>query len=241
MGTSAFAIDHFALDLVERWRGAKNPSSVFSDLTDAVRFFGFESVIVTGLPVPGANLEPLVLAHRWPDGWWERYNGQKYAAIDPTVKRLRTADADSFRWSDTRGAHLKPAEVRVLDEAGDFGLKDGYCIPIPLIHGFEAVVSLGGPHYMLTPREEAALHVIGICAYHAIRPRPPPGEQPKLSAREVECIKWTAAGKTAWEIGEILGLTEATVNAYLAAAGRKMGTRGRTYLVAQCLRRGIIQ
>jgi LuxR family quorum-sensing transcriptional regulator LasR len=35
---------------------------------------------------------------------------------------------------------------------------------------------------------------------------------PKLTPRESECLKWTAQGKSTWEIAKIFGCSEATVN-----------------------------
>jgi DNA-binding NarL/FixJ family response regulator len=36
-----------------------------------------------------------------------------------------------------------------------------------------------------------------------------------VSARELDCLKWTAAGKTAWEASVILGISERTVTHHL--------------------------
>ena len=40
-----------------------------------------------------------------------------------------------------------------------------------------------------------------------------------MSARELDCLKWTAAGKTAWEASVILGISERTVRFHLNTAG----------------------
>ncbi|TNB47562.1 LuxR family transcriptional regulator [Martelella lutilitoris] len=61
-----------------------------------------------------------------------------------------------------------------------------------------------------------------------------------LSAREKEGIRWTAEGKTSHEIGGILGLSDHTVNAYLANAIRKMDCVNRAQLVAKAIRFNII-
>ncbi len=61
-----------------------------------------------------------------------------------------------------------------------------------------------------------------------------------LSAREKEVIRWTAEGKTSHEIGGILGLSDHTVNAYLANAIRKMDCVNRAQLVAKAIRFNII-
>src|SRR5688572_8572204 len=43
-----------------------------------------------------------------------------------------------------------------------------------------------------------------------------------MSARELDCLKWTAAGKTAWEASVILGISERTVKFHLNAAREKL-------------------
>lgn len=62
-----------------------------------------------------------------------------------------------------------------------------------------------------------------------------------LSARELEVVKWTAEGKTSFEIGGILGLSDHTINAYLANAIRKLDCVNRTQLVAKALRLKLIE
>ena len=62
-----------------------------------------------------------------------------------------------------------------------------------------------------------------------------------LTARERECLAWTSVGKTAWEIGSILGISEHTAVAHLNAAVRKLGAASRAHAVAEALRRGLIE
>ena len=46
-----------------------------------------------------------------------------------------------------------------------------------------------------------------------------------LSPRELECLEWAAQGKSAWEIGRILGISRHTVASYLDNAKEKLGVR----------------
>jgi LuxR family transcriptional regulator, activator of conjugal transfer of Ti plasmids len=46
-----------------------------------------------------------------------------------------------------------------------------------------------------------------------------------LSPREFECLEWAAQGKSAWEIGRILGISRHTVASYLNHAKQKLGVR----------------
>ena len=64
--------------------------------------------------------------------------------------------------------------------------------------------------------------------------------QVMLTDREVECLSWTAAGKTSLEIAEILGLSEHTVNHYLNQVTRKLEAVNRTQAVVKAIRRGLI-
>lgn len=65
-------------------------------------------------------------------------------------------------------------------------------------------------------------------------------ERPALSPRERECLQWTAAGKTTWEIAGILAISTNTVDGYIAAATRKLGAVNRTQAAVVALRRALI-
>ncbi|MGV2068258.1 helix-turn-helix transcriptional regulator [Agrobacterium sp. 22-226-1] len=62
-----------------------------------------------------------------------------------------------------------------------------------------------------------------------------------LSEREIDCLNWTAAGKTSAEIAEIMMLSEHTINHYLNRATKKLDTVNRTQAVAKALRVGLIK
>ena len=69
-------------------------------------------------------------------------------------------------------------------------------------------------------------------------PRPVPPAL--LTPREREVIAWASQGKSAWEIGEILNITQRTAEEHLATAARKLGAVNRTHAVALAIRRKII-
>ena len=60
-----------------------------------------------------------------------------------------------------------------------------------------------------------------------------------LSNREIECLNWTAQGKTSFEIGVILNISLNTVNQYLSSASRKLNCVNKTHAVVKCLQNGI--
>jgi DNA-binding CsgD family transcriptional regulator len=63
-----------------------------------------------------------------------------------------------------------------------------------------------------------------------------PTDQSNLTAREREVLAWTSHGKSAWEIGEILGIAKRTVDEHAQTATRKLGAANRTQAVAIAVR-----
>lgn len=50
---------------------------------------------------------------------------------------------------------------------------------------------------------------------------------PTLTPREVQCLRWAAAGKTDYEIGVILDVSVSTVRFHLRNAAKRLGAKGR--------------
>jgi LuxR family quorum-sensing transcriptional regulator LasR len=62
----------------------------------------------------------------------------------------------------------------------------------------------------------------------------------KLTARELECLKWVAAGKSSWEVSRILGRSEATVNFHLANIMRKFDVGTRQQAIVKSIAAGLV-
>ena len=62
-----------------------------------------------------------------------------------------------------------------------------------------------------------------------------------ISARELDCLKWTAAGKTASEASIILGISERTVRFHLNAAREKLDCVTTTQAVAKAIANQLIE
>ena len=89
------------------------------------------------------------------------------------------------------------------------------------------------------------LHLMAIYLHGAIQEaligQRPQQQASKLTKREVECLAWTAQGKTSWEISLILDIAESTVNFHLKNTMRKLGVYSKTHAVAKTLVLGLIQ
>ena len=61
-----------------------------------------------------------------------------------------------------------------------------------------------------------------------------------LSRRQVQCLYWVQEGKSAADIGVILGLSPRTVEEYLAKVCDKLGVRRRVQAVVSARRLGLL-
>lgn len=81
--------------------------------------------------------------------------------------------------------------------------------------------------------QDAALRLIG--AQSVLQ-----GEDPKLTAREKEILRWTMEGKTAWSVAQIIGVSEHTVNFHLRNAQKKLDSSSKHQAVLRALALGVL-
>ena len=236
-----------AFDIIDSIDNAAGLDQIIGVLSSAGQSFGYENFSIAGLPMPGESIDPYIMACGWPDEWAARYIEKNYVHVDPVIKQVRMANKP-FMWAD---APLKPSDSAaktVLNEATEFGLVDGFAVPIYTTHGFQAIVTFGANELELDKSEQAALHLVAIYAHQAIRSLlPNSGKddsywkfEKQLSLREVECLKWTAAGKTAFEISVITGISNRTVEQYISSSMRKLNATNRVQAVAEAMRARLI-
>jgi LuxR family quorum sensing-dependent transcriptional regulator len=222
---------------------AAAPDDIARLLVGALGRYGV-SYVMAGI-VPGPNLPVrrhggFVLTSTMPEGWARRYVTQGYVRHDPTVRRLCTS-AVPFAWSAVK--RDTPMAARVMDEAGDFGIRAGLTIPFVTLDGEPGGISVSGERLEIDPAERVAVNLVATYAVGQLllmNSRPSPGEPVRLSPRERETLQWAAEGKTDVEIGLVMGITAAGVDYHLRSARAKLDTVNRAHTVAQALRAGLI-
>jgi DNA-binding CsgD family transcriptional regulator len=68
----------------------------------------------------------------------------------------------------------------------------------------------------------------------------PSRKRPLLSQREIECLRWAAAGKSSEETAIILALSGSTINTYLKSAMRKLNACNKVQAVAQAYKQKVL-
>jgi LuxR family transcriptional regulator len=63
---------------------------------------------------------------------------------------------------------------------------------------------------------------------------------PRLNDREIEILRWTADGKTAADIAQIIGISERTVNFHINQAVAKLGASNKVNAAVRAAMRGLL-
>jgi LuxR family quorum sensing-dependent transcriptional regulator len=232
-----------AFDFIDDLNSLPNIDAVMSATRRALARYGFEHFSFSGIPRSSECLPGAVLAYRVPAELFGLYMQRRYADVDPAMRRLRQT-VEPFRWGDVPyDPEREPRAVELMALVADFGLSQGFFVPIPSAAGTYAKVWMAGPQPELTAQTKPALHLMALYAFDRVQRLvgAPPSSLPQLSPREREVLSWVAAGKSTWQISEVLGISERTVNEHVVHACRKLGSANRTHAVAIALRERIIE
>ncbi|RJE87212.1 helix-turn-helix transcriptional regulator [Paracoccus onubensis] len=228
------------LQLVETVDEAGDVDEVVSALCRSLELYGFDACLITNLPMRRRDhWHEHILANRWPEEWFIRYNASGHYRHDPCVTRC-CQSAAPFTWSDVRQESLEDAAIKVMEEAHEFGLLQGICVPLHTPFAPPAVVSIAGENSEIA---QQAISSLSIIARHALETilrfllstNEPP--QSHLSRREREVLQWIAEGKTAWEVSRILSLSEHTVLTHQRNAKQKLGAANTVHAVVKAFLR----
>ncbi|MGJ4892614.1 helix-turn-helix transcriptional regulator [Bradyrhizobium sp. HKCCYLRH3099] len=185
------------------------------------------------------------IALNFPSAWRKHYFERKYHEIDPVVRRT-AFHSKPFMWDQLlKQDRLQAGERRVIHESREAGLKHGMSVPLFGPSGRISVLSFASHFDDADPgRRLHHLHALA-CQFHVAfgeLARPATShDMIELSERERECLRWTAEGKSSWDIGIILKISENTINFHIKKAMRKLGTTSRTVAVVKAIRLGLIE
>lgn len=243
-----FSVRQAAFDIIEQIRRADNLQSICDVLKEHGATFGYDAFTLGYVPRSSQQtMRDCIIISGWPPAWARRYQARNHIRIDPVLTYMRQV-VDPFSWQQAADAIASPSGRMVMDEARAFQLRDGFCVPFHQPDGNEAGISFGGERMRLSQDERAALHLVAIYAVSAARAiiRSTAGSCARsrvgapLTDREIECLKWASAGKTAWETSVILSISRRTVEQHLGSAAHKLNAVGRVQSVAEAIRLGII-
>jgi DNA-binding CsgD family transcriptional regulator len=179
-----------------------------------------------------ANSVPTLIS-TYPSEWTAYYLRRHYERFDPVIVQA-VRSTQPFRW----GLGVAPrtqseTERELFEEAAKFGIRCGFTIPIHDNKGAVAAVTFATDEpripFERSTNDHAQVLQLMAMYFHAHARRTLNFDRMvdgvSLSPRELECLEWSARGKSAWEIGSILGISRRTVAFHLDNARAKFGVR----------------
>lgn len=246
---------------VEALSGADSTAEIGAQLEAVLKDLGFERFAYVHVRPPlGKKLRSFVppgsrsgnVVHEFlstlPDSWVDYYLSKDYGDLDPTLQAA-VGRLMPFQWREIGGRNdLSNGQRKVLNEARDHGVKDGATIPI---HGPDSglstlsIVGCSGERefeeaYRENYRDLVWLAINTHEAFLSLAENAPDEDRVRLTDRERDCLLWTARGKTAWEVGQILAISEETVLFHLKNVTRKLGVFSKHHAVVKAVIQGHI-
>ncbi|WP_042117980.1 LuxR family transcriptional regulator [Rhizobium etli] len=232
-------------DYINEIAGLKTQFDIFRFLKRVTEAYRSRAFMVLNLPpTTSLDLQGSTVITSWPAELLALYDQEALMVNSPVLRRLRTSTRPFFydmtreTWSRDDG---KSVLVTGLFER--FRMMRGAYFPTHEASGLRGAVSFAGDREPFSAAEMRELCYIAIHVFDRLAEirNLDTRMTDSLTDREIDCLNWTAAGKTSAEIAEILALSEHTVNHYLNRATKKLDTVNRTQAVAKALRIGLIK
>lgn len=231
------------LDAIVLVRDIGALAMILGDMTGRMGFGHFALTHHANLrDAPGA----IIRLHDYPDAWVDYFDRHRLGLSDP-VHRASHRTLVGFRWTRIPDLiQMTPCDHKLLELAQDHGLADGFTVPANIAGEATGSCSFAiGPGDALPADALLWAQLAGTAAFEAARRiwlagTGPPGPRPQLTDRQRDCLIWAARGKTAWESGRILGISEETVVRHLKQARERYGVEKQTSLLIHALFDGII-
>ncbi|WP_138379227.1 LuxR family transcriptional regulator [Luteithermobacter gelatinilyticus] len=218
---------------------AETPRELFKLLCEAAHDLGFPYLACVILSETGKTQTYGV---SYPQDWINHYLARNYQNIDPVLQYCPRCPL-GLEWKKLRNDDtLTAPQKQLMQEAEQFGLERGLTLPLFGPYGRLILLSFAGPEKRAIRKTIYNRLMLLALQFHICLMTlntVPPSSSP-LTPREIDCLKWVAQGKSSWEIGKILGISEHTVNGYIRDIYQKLDVSTRAMAVMTALRRGLM-
>ena len=232
------------LGVIDTIEAQSDPAALLAALAAYTQTLGFLHVSIAQILNPALASRDLRYYGEsdFPQEWQENWLVSNYAMHDPIVRYALRSRA-AFTWDEARDMADAMGQ-RVHDTSRDYGLVNGLAIPIAIGNRPPGVISLAHNGLDFSEKEIATIELVCIHAYTRFAAINEEGEfletSVSITPREREILHFIAAGRTAGQVGKVLGISETTVVKHLANLSMKLETSNRIHTVTRCIRTGAI-
>jgi len=225
--------------------------TLVADISMEMGFDHFALIHHVDLGKLGASLHrvddgSLVAITNYPESWVEAYIARDIVANDPVLLASERTSA-GFIWEEVDRFITVTSEHRlVTEDTRRAGLAAGYTVPanVPGEANGSCNFAVRTGHALPVANLPMA-QVVGAFAFQAARSlvlaaraRADVSPKVELTQRQLECLLFVARGKTDWEIGRILGISEETVKQHLADTRQRYDVAKRVQVVMRAVYEG---
>ncbi|MFN3349945.1 helix-turn-helix transcriptional regulator [Pseudorhodoplanes sp.] len=233
-----------ALSFLDRCTTATDLAALIEEFHRTIEAFGFTSCACGAWIGIGNARHYRFFFNSWPQAWIDIYTQQNFFPDDPFVQESQRT-VESYLWSELeQKQQLTPRGREIYEVTRQFGWTEVMGIPVHGPSDYQGLVSIATMQEVgLGPRDRAFLELVGHAIHNRCRKETGFGlspDLPKLTPRELECMRWVAIGKTNWEIGQVLGISPSTVHFHVEGAKKKLNKTTRTEAVAVLVLHGLI-
>ena len=206
------------------------------------------SIVSAALVVEHPGTHPVfVMTGNTPDGFVEASKSLADSRRDPVLKRMKRLNVPFIY---DQALYVKESAGDLWEQQAVFGYRTGIAMALHLP---------GGKHFLMGVYREQALPQrdsqitrlladLQLLAVHAqdaavrllVGQAHGNSPVPHLTGREKQVLQWTMDGKSAWEVGEILQLSENTINFHLRNAMTKLDVSSKHQAVLKAMSLGLI-
>jgi len=180
-------------------------------------------------------------------GYREIFYDRDTGKRDPVMQHCKTKSVPIV-WDQS--TYTKAGLGDKWEHQARFGYRHGISVAMHLPRGVHFTVGVDRDQSlpdcaaeitrMTADLQLSAVH-LQDAALRVLVPASPEQDIPSLTSRELECLRWTMEGKTAWELGRILGIAENTVVRHTSNAAQKLGCVSKHQAVIKALRLELIR
>jgi len=231
----------FLIEALDALQSIKTTDALRVEVERFAKQIGFDHFIyMLSIAAPSLKSQRFLL-NGYPNQWVDRYLEANYFKVDPLV-RLAQRSALPLLWDE----HRLPQEqdCAFWEEAREFGLNAGLSFAVHGEPGTLGIFSMSRDQLIdMEGQELAALlgrgHVFATVLHQVVcrleMPQRLSIRDTVLTPRERECLKWSAEGKTAWEIGQILGIAERTAVFHINNVVQKLSAANKTQAIVRAV------
>lgn len=226
---------------------ARNRDEFRGEVVRFAKLLGFETVsAITVVDHPVVDTE-FVAIDNAPDAFRDEIEDPQSMRLDPVMQHCKRQSVPII-WD--QNTYVSAGQGSMWEAQARFGFRTGICLALHMPEGRHFVIGVDRDQALPKDRGEVTRIVadLQLFAVHAqdtamrvLVPERLQLERPKLTPRELDSLRWTMDGKTAWEVGAIMGISERTAVLHINTAMHKLACTNKHQAVLKALRLGLLR